>query len=614
MRAQLPTNSVPNWLATVTGLTPDMIGALGNRNLGTTAYDNIYRMMGRFSEHWADHEALASPYLSVMAASPWFTGLVKTDLPYLVGDGSTSYVANEDDALDRSEIFQRSTEEQDASRFHVAHKALSDDDEKDYHFLLLHLTDVDSQARHVTPHTTASRDPASPTPPLPHSHTSPHRHLDAQGSRWGKADAWNKYNMNASHSNPGDAPWTEFVPEDAQPGGPWRANSYKRAIARTSDHLRKLIEDHGDERTLFVIMGDHGHTEPGGAGGAADEVRIVPLFAYQKGSNLGQKAESARTAAGTAAADSPRFVAKARELSEAQITPTVVTPADGCDILDETVGDQFKNTCDEWRDDGTYAVDIIDIAPTVMALLGLPVPRHSLGVFIDDIVGGITTDQGGPAAASMLGKGCTGREVAWESPVYNGIRGLALDRMCNESYHQDPEAEDGKDFEVPGEAATSEAWSEDEFIRYRHVLHYRDLYQQKLSYVRGYLEAVDALRVWEEGERMTFLKTTVDGKQFYDEGSNGRCSAYDPLNMRQTGSDGSTSTNAYVYTILPCAYGTIAHCGQKFLTGEHDVQGELRDKDVCTFNDWNLIKIYYVQVSAILAQFWRNSAQFCAIL
>ena len=260
------------------------------------------------------------------------------------------------------------------------------------------------------------------------------------------------------------------------------------------------------------------------------------------------------------------------------------------------VGDQFKNTCDEWRDDGTYAVDIIDIAPTVMALLGLPVPRHSLGVFIDDIVGGITTDQGGPAAASMLGKGCTGREVAWESPVYNGIRGLALDRMCNESYHQDPEAEDGKDFEVPGEAATSEAWSEDEFIRYRHVLHYRDLYQQKLSYVRGYLEAVDALRVWEEGERMTFLKTTVDGKQFYDEGSNGRCSAYDPLNMRQTGRDGSTSTNAYVYTILPCAYGTIAHCGQKFLTGEHDVQGELRDKDVCTFNDWNLIKIYYVQV------------------
>ena len=112
---------------------------------------------------------------------------------------------------------------------------------------------------------------------------------------------------------------------------------------------------------------------------------------------------------------------------------------------------------------------------------------------------------------------------------------------------------------------------------------------------------------------MTFLKTTVDGKQFYDEGSNGRCSAYDPLNMRQTGSDGSTSTNAYVYTILPCAYGTIAHCGQKFLTGEHDVQGELRDKDVCTFNDWNLIKIYYVQVGAILAQFcailaqsWRN--------
>ena len=80
------------------------------------------------------------------------------------------------------------------------------------------------------------------------------------------------------------------------------------------------------------------------------------------------------------------------------------------------VGDQFKNTCDEWRDDGTYAVDIIDIAPTVMALLGLPVPRHSLGVFIDDIVGGITTDQGGPAAASVHSAASCRRCASRSSP------------------------------------------------------------------------------------------------------------------------------------------------------------------------------------------------------
>ena len=67
--------------------------------------------------------------------------------------------------------------------------------------------------------------------------------------------------------------------------------------------------------------------------------------------------------------------------------------------------------------------------------------------------------------------------------------------MCNESYHQDPEAEDGKNFEVP-EAATSEAWSEDEFIG-RHAPLPRPLPAEAL-YVRGYLEAVDALRAWEE--------------------------------------------------------------------------------------------------------------------
>ena len=135
--------------------------------------------------------------------------------------------------------------------------------------------------RHVTPH---------PTPRHAHILTPlPTDDLDAQGSRWGKADAWNKYNMNASSLQPGRRAVDRVRPRGRAAGRAVARQLAKRAIARTSDHLRKLIEDHGDERTMFVIMGDHGHTEPGGAGGAADEVRIVPLFAYQKGSNLGQK-------------------------------------------------------------------------------------------------------------------------------------------------------------------------------------------------------------------------------------------------------------------------------------------------------------------------------------
>ena len=72
----------------VTGLTPDIVGALGNRNLGTTAFDNVFRMMRRFEDEWGCELpgrqcARARPYQAAMSASPWFTGLVKTDLPYL---------------------------------------------------------------------------------------------------------------------------------------------------------------------------------------------------------------------------------------------------------------------------------------------------------------------------------------------------------------------------------------------------------------------------------------------------------------------------------------------------------------------------------------------------
>ena len=74
--------------------------------------------------------------------------------------------------------------------------------------------------------------------------------------------------MNATHAMPQDAPWTEYIPQDAQ-GFLWRANSYKRAIARIGDMVDALIDAHGDEQTTFVIMGDHGHVPPGGAFGVA---------------------------------------------------------------------------------------------------------------------------------------------------------------------------------------------------------------------------------------------------------------------------------------------------------------------------------------------------------
>lgn len=180
INSQIPTNAVPNWISTLTGLSPDMVGILGNRNLGTTAYDNVFRMMSRFEDKWycdtgggfddrdsdvatTRTDCSAEPYAATMVTSPWFIGLAKTDLPPLVGDGSTSYVANEEDFFDRSEVFQRDTKIKDQRRVHTAREALRA--ERRIHFVLLHLTDMDSQA-----------------------------------STFGAADVYNQANVNATHA------------------------------------------------------------------------------------------------------------------------------------------------------------------------------------------------------------------------------------------------------------------------------------------------------------------------------------------------------------------------------------------------------------------------------
>jgi len=173
-----------------------------------------------------------------MSASPWFTGLVKEDLQHLHGDGSASLVANEDDSIDWSEIFQDDTSDEDALRASVAHLALGDM-ARPYHFFMLHLTTTESQA-----------------------------------TNHGADDAWNRANLPANGST---APWTEFVPQDVDTAA-WRGNSFKRAIARIGDQINGLMDSFATDDTVFLIMGDHGHVPPGGAGGASAEVRLVPLF------------------------------------------------------------------------------------------------------------------------------------------------------------------------------------------------------------------------------------------------------------------------------------------------------------------------------------------------
>lgn len=105
--------------------------------------------------------------------------------------------------------------------------------------------------------------------------------------------------------------------------------------------------------------------------------------------------------------------------------------------------------------------------------------------------------------------------------------------MCTASY---------TDGESPASRVASNTWDTASFIRMRHAIHFRDLYQQKLAFVRGFhlgLEArkagsssyiAIACRYLGSQERLTsyealnfgFLRSTVDAGQYFDEGADGR--------------------------------------------------------------------------------------------
>ena len=72
-----------------------------------------------------------------------------------------------------------------------------------------------------------------------------------------------------------------------------------------------------------------------------------------------------------------RYFSQARLLEEAAEAPTTVAN-DVCDIMGDSVGAAHVNSCDEWREEGAYTIESVDVAPTVMALLGLPVRARSL--------------------------------------------------------------------------------------------------------------------------------------------------------------------------------------------------------------------------------------------
>ena len=63
-----------------------------------------------------------------------------------------------------------------------------------------------------------------------------------------------------------------------------------------------------------------------------------------------------------------------------------------------------------------------------------------------------------------------------------------------------------------------------------------------------------------------FLVPTADAAQYYDEGANGRCAAYDPFNKRGIEADAGSN---HLYTIQSLEFG---RCGSCSRYGSHTTQ------------------------------------------
>ena len=112
--------------------------------------------------------------------------------------------------------------------------------------------------------------------------------------------------------------------------------SYIGALSTAAERIEELVRDL-DATTTLLIASDHGTVDGGGSGGSEPLSVDVPLIAYRAGSQIG-----------------------ADHAHELTTPPLGVRRTDG------------------WR--------TIDVAPTISALLGLPVPRQSEGVPITPLL------------------------------------------------------------------------------------------------------------------------------------------------------------------------------------------------------------------------------------
>ena len=116
-------------------------------------------------------------------------------------------------------------------------------------------------------------------------------------------------------------------------------NSYRKAVDNKTIAIENIIREI-DNNTLLIVTSDHGHVKFGGHGGSDSILRDTPLVFFQKNSTL---AASATSPVNFMSAEEPR----------------------------SSFNNKYSN---------------MDLCATICAVLGLPSPRQSLGIFVEEIV------------------------------------------------------------------------------------------------------------------------------------------------------------------------------------------------------------------------------------
>ena len=151
---------------------------------------------------------------------------------------------------------------------------------------------------------------------------------------FGPAGPANLYDLFLTHFSDVDAQGHEYG-IDVE----WNTeDTYRRALINKTLALQQIVNAI-DTNTVLIITSDHGHVRRGGHGGVSQVLRDVPLLFYVKNRPL-----TGGPAATTFPADAePRL----------------------------SLGGAYSN---------------LDISSTICALLGIPAPRQTLGIFVEEII------------------------------------------------------------------------------------------------------------------------------------------------------------------------------------------------------------------------------------